>query len=205
MFLIAGVPQRLQHYDDGVSKYMTPPSLPENFKDLKAAERGHAKFLYRCRLVHYHYITSTAECNELHYLAFNDPLYALRGRLFEQASAPWEGESFDLQIVLIEAMERWEELGGGGVSCPTTFDNKALFETMMLSKELSQAERVFEGWQAMTDIGQDGWVQPGDYRYAVAFLKKRKKEALAGAESAEEREEIMNHWPWDDIDEEKYM
>ena len=56
-------------------------------------------------------------------------------------------------------------------------------------------ERVFESWQ-------DGWVQPGDYRYAVAFLKKRKKEALVGAESVEE---IMNNWPWDDINEEKYM
>ena len=54
MFLLAGVLQRLQHYDDGVSKYMTPPSLPENFKDLKAAKRGYAKYLYRCCLVHYH-------------------------------------------------------------------------------------------------------------------------------------------------------
>ena len=44
-------------------------------------------------------------------------------------------------------------------------------------------------------------MQPGDYRYAVAFLKKR-KEALVGAESVEE---IMNNWPWDDINEEKYM
>jgi len=48
MFLLAGVLQRLQHYDDGVSKYMAPPSLPENFKDLKAAKRGYAKYLYRC-------------------------------------------------------------------------------------------------------------------------------------------------------------
>lgn len=45
----------------------------------------------------------------------------------------------------------------------------------------------------MADIGQDGWWQPGDYRYAVAFLEKRKKKALAGAESAEEREDVMNH------------
>ena len=45
-------------------------------------------------------------------------------------------------------------------------------------------------------------MQPGDYRYAVAFLKKRKKEALVRAESVEE---IMNNWPWDDINEEKYM
>jgi len=40
MFLLAGVPQHLQYYDDGVSKYMEPPSLPENFNDLKAAKRG---------------------------------------------------------------------------------------------------------------------------------------------------------------------
>ena len=92
-----------------------PPPLPENFKDVKAAERGYTKYLYRRCLVHYHYVTSTAECNALHYLAFNDPLHALRGRLFEQASAPWESKSFDLQIVLIKAMERWEELVGGGV------------------------------------------------------------------------------------------
>ena len=71
------------------------------------------------------------------------------------------------------------------MSCPTKFDTKDLFETMMLSRELSQAESVFKSWQAMADIGQDGWVQPGDYRYAVAFLEKR-KEALAEAESAED-------------------
>ena len=121
-------------------------------RNLKAAWWGHAKYLYHCRLIHYHYVTSTAECNELHYLAFNDPL--LRGRLFEQASAPWEGESFDLQIVLIKAME----VLVGSVLCPTKVDTRDLFEMMMLSRELSQADRIFESWQAMDDIGQDGWV-----------------------------------------------
>jgi len=82
-------------------------------------------------------------------------------------------------------MERWEELVGGVVPCPTAFDTKDLFET---SRELSQAERVFESWQDGWVAG--GWVQPGDYRYAVAFLKKRKKE-LVGTESAE----IMDNWP----------
>jgi hypothetical protein len=37
------------------------------------------------------------------------------------------------------------------------------------------------------------------------FLKERKEQGLAGTESAEEREEILNHWPWDDMDEEMYM
>jgi len=115
-------------------------------------------------------------------------LYSLRGRLFEQASAPWEGESFDLQIVLIEAMKRWEELvggGGGGVLCPIKFDEKDLLETMMLSRELSQADGGFESWQAMANVGQDGWMQFGDYRYAVAFLKKRRWWGLSRRQSGE--------------------
>jgi len=57
---------------------------------------------------------------------------------------------------------------------------------------LDQARRGFENWQAMVDIEQDGLVQHGDYKYLVAFLKKRK-------------EALMNHWPWDDMDEEMYM
>ena len=40
---------------------------------------------------------------------------------------------------------------------------------------------------------------------AVACLAEMKEQALAGAESAEEREEIMTQWPWDDMDEEKYL
>jgi len=43
-------------------------------------------------------------------------------------------------IVLIEVME----LVRGGVSCPVKLDTKSLFETIMLSRELSQAARGFE-------------------------------------------------------------
>ena len=49
---------------------MVPPSLPENFDELSGAERTREEYLYRCRLVHYHYVTSTEECNELHYATF---------------------------------------------------------------------------------------------------------------------------------------
>jgi hypothetical protein len=34
--------------------------------------------------------------------------------------------------------------------------------------------------------------------------KQLKEEVLAAAESAEERAEIAAHWPFDDMDEEKY-
>ena len=202
LFLLAGVPQRLQNYADGVSRSMTPPSLPE---DLDEEERAHEEYLYRRRLVHYHYVTSTAECNQRHYAAFADPLYALRGRLLEQAGAPWEGETVELKNALIEATERWEELTGGGVPCPVVFDAQDLRETTALNEELSTADRGFEILQSTCNVAEEGWVLAEDYENAVEFLKEIKEEGLVEAESEEERGEIMAHWPWDDMDETKYM
>jgi len=45
-------------------------------------------------------------------------------------------------------------------------------------------------------------VQRGDLQVCRGVFEE---EALAEAESTEEREEISNHWPWEDIDEEKYI
>ncbi|KAG6869136.1 hypothetical protein C0993_001701 [Termitomyces sp. T159_Od127] len=169
MFLLAGIPQRLQNHADSASQSMTPPSRPENLDKMGEAQRDDEEYRYRCRLVHYLYVTSTRECNPLHYAAFMDRLYALRGRLFLHAGGPWEGETFDLKAALIQAMNKWEELTGGVHA---------------------------RHW---------GGVPVDDYEGAVAFFKECKEEALAGAQSAEEREEITAHWPWDDMDEELYM
>ena len=51
-----------------------------------------------------------------------DPMCVLRGRLFHHASNPWEGETLELKVALIQATERWETLTGGGPPCPAMFD-----------------------------------------------------------------------------------
>lgn len=205
MFLLAGIPQRLQNYADGASQSMTPPSRPENLDEMSEARRAGEEYRYRRRLVHYLYVTGTRECNPLHYAAFTDRLYALRGRLFLYAGGPWEGETSDLKAALIQAMNKWEELTGGSVPCPLKFDAKDLDETAVLDKELSEVTRDFERLQSMFDVGEEGWVLAEDYERAMSFFKECKEEVLAGAQSAEEREEIMGHWAWDDIDEDMYM
>lgn len=172
---------------------------------MTGAERDREEYLYRCRLVHYHYVVSTKECNQHHHAAFTDRLYALRGRLFLQAGAPWEGETFELKNPLIQATERWAELTGGGVSCPIKFDAEDLCETAALNKELSVGDTGFEILQSRCCVGEEGWVQVEDYENAVAFYKNMKEDWMAAAESVEEREEIMAHWPWDDMEEAEYM
>ena len=42
----------------------------------------------------------------------------LRRRLFDHSNAPWEGETLALKVALIEAMEKWETLAGGGLPWP---------------------------------------------------------------------------------------
>ncbi|PSR75399.1 hypothetical protein PHLCEN_2v9157 [Hermanssonia centrifuga] len=204
-FLLAGVPQRLQNYDDPVSQSMTPPSLLEDFDELDGTGRTRAEEVYRDRLVHHLYVTGTEECNKLHYAAFTDPMYALRDRLFQYAGSTWEGETFELKLALIQATERWKALTGGGVPCPVEFDAEDVRETRKLNEVQARADRFFEMWQNMVGLGEEGWVPTEDYEDAVAFFKKSKEEGLADCKSAEERAEIMGHWPWDDMDEEKYM
>ncbi|KAH9949736.1 protein kinase subdomain-containing protein PKL/CAK/Fmp29 [Amylocystis lapponica] len=128
-FLLAGVPQRLQNHDDPVSQSMTPPSLPENFDELDEAERTEAEEVYRRRLVHYHYVRNTEECNKPHYDALTDHMCVLRSRLFNHASNPWEGETLELKIALIRATETWETLTGEDVPCPVVFDAEDVRET----------------------------------------------------------------------------
>ncbi|EEB90664.1 hypothetical protein MPER_11098, partial [Moniliophthora perniciosa FA553] len=118
---------------------------------------------------------------------------------------PWEGETFELKLALIEAMERWKMLTGGDVPCPVEFDAEDVRETRKLNEVQEEADRLFEMVRNMVGLGEDSWVSAGDYEDAVAFFKKMKEKALAEASSAEERTEIMDHWPWDDMDEEKYM
>lgn len=83
---------------------------------------------------------------------------------------------------------------------PVKFDAEDLREMTAPNEKLSKVDRGFEFLQGMGGLGQEGWVLTEDYEDAVAFLKESKEEALA-----EERKEIMAHWPWDDMDEEMWM
>lgn len=204
-FLLAGIPQRLQNYDDPTSQSMTRPSLPENFGDLDENQQSREEELYRRRLVHYHYTKNTEEYNGLHHAALVDPIGALRRRLFSHASDPWEGETLALKVALIEATENWETLTGGDPPCPVMFDAQDVRETMKLDEVQRGTDETLEACQNIIGFGPEGWVPAGHYEEAMARSKKMKEDGLATVESEEERAQIAAHWPLDNMDEEKYM
>ena len=105
LFLFADLPKFLLYDGDPISQPATPPSRPENFNDLDETEQTAAEEAYRSRLIHYHHVKNTEELNKFHYAPLTDPNYALRNRLFAYAGSPWEGETFELKVALIEATQ----------------------------------------------------------------------------------------------------
>ncbi|KAI0289096.1 protein kinase subdomain-containing protein PKL CAK Fmp29 [Russula brevipes] len=203
-FLLAGIPERIQNYDDPISQSMTRPSLPENLDDLNEAQQSRAMELYRRRLVHYHYVRSTEEYNGPHYAALSDRVGMLRRRLFSYASDPWEGEILALKVALIDATEDWETLtGGGGPPCPVVFDAEDVRETRELDEEQTRADEFLERCRSIIGFGPEGWVSTERYEEAMTRSKKLKEAILAMAEE-KERAEIAVHWPFDDMNEEEY-
>ncbi|KAM5540228.1 hypothetical protein V8D89_006047 [Ganoderma adspersum] len=202
VFLLAGVPQRLQNYGDPISQSMTRPALPANFDALDEAAQKRAKALYRRRL---HYVRNTEDCNALHCAALTDPVGVLRRRLFCHAGDPWEGETLALKAALIQATENWETLSGGGApACPVVFDPEDVRATEALEEVQRGADESMEACQNMVGFGPEGWVPAEHYEEAMRICKQVKEDTLARARSEEERAEIVAHWPLDDMDEEKY-
>ncbi|KAI6037062.1 protein kinase subdomain-containing protein PKL/CAK/Fmp29 [Pisolithus microcarpus] len=205
VFLLAGIPERMQNYDDPVSLSMIQISPLENLSDLDETEQSRGKELYHRRLMHYYYVKNTEECNELHYKAFIDPVGMLRRRLFHHAGDPWEGETLALKVALIEATKKWEALTGGGAPCPIVFDAEDIQETMKLDAKKTEADESLEMCQIIIGFGPEGWVPTERYEEAMRHSNRIKEDHWAAAESTEERATLATHWPFDDMDEEKYM
>ena len=206
-FLLAGIPEQLQNYDDPISQSMTQPSLPENLDNLDETQQSTEKELHRRRLIHYYYGKYTAQNNIIHYASLTDPVGGLRRRLFRYASDPWQGETLALKVALIEATKNWESLTEGGppATCLIVFDDKDVRETMELAAEQSEADELLKACQYTVGCRAEGWVPAEHYDEAMERSKKLKEEALKATESEEEQAEMAAHWVLDDMDESKYM
>ena len=205
MFLFAGIPGRLQNYDDPVSQALIPPSLPANMDELDDSEQSHAMGLYHCRLVHFHYVKNTEKYNKLHHNALSDPMSMFIYRLFDQAGAPWEGETHALKTTLIEATEIWGRLTGeSDVSCPIAFEPEDIRETKELGAKLQVADENFEGCRGMIGFETETWVSNEHHAMAMALAELLKLRVLT--EIPEEvRAKVEANWFLNDMDEKDYM
>ena len=205
LFLLAGIPGRLQNYDDPVSQALIPPSLPANMDELDESEQSCAMGLYHRRFVHFHYVKNTEKYNKLHHDALSDLVSMFIYRLFYQAGAPWEAETHALKTTLIEATEIWERLTGEGVPCPVAFKPEDKRKTKELSAKLQEADEIFEGCQGIVGFGAETWVSNEQYEMAMALGELLKLKLLTEIPEKEVRAKIEVNWILSDMDEKDYM
>lgn len=205
MFLLAGVPGRLQNYDDPVSQALMPPSLPANMGELDEDEQSHARELYHSRLVHFHYVKSTEAYNKRHYDAVFDPVSILLYRLFAQAGAPWEGETYALKTTLMAVADAWGTLVGDGPPCPVAFTPEDVRETQELGARLQLTDENWEGCRRMIGFESETWVSNEHCKMAAAIAELLKVRVLTALTDKEVRERTEAHWFLSDMDEEDYF
>jgi hypothetical protein len=70
-----------------------------------------------------------------------------------------------------------------------------LYETIVLNEIRREIETSFEILHHVMGVGEEGWVRNEDDKGIVAFFKQRNEVGLAGTEPAEERRDIIDHWP----------
>jgi hypothetical protein len=149
LFLLDGIPQEQQNYDDISWQSMTRPLLPENLGNLDETQQNKEKEFYRRRLIHYHYVKNTKKYNELQYAALMESLGILRRLFFSHASELWEGESL--------ATKNWKTLTGEDTPCPVVFDPDDVCKTLYLDAEQREVDEALETCQDVADHG------PGAY------------------------------------------
>ncbi|PIL30993.1 hypothetical protein GSI_05686 [Ganoderma sinense ZZ0214-1] len=204
-FLLAGIPGRLQNYDDPDSQTLIPPSPPTNADKLDESELMEAIGLYHSRLVHFHYAKNTEEHNKLHHDALSDPASMFIRRLFDQAGAPWEGETHGLKALLMEATETWEKLAGVGVPCPVEFEPEDVRKTKKFSERLQLADDNFEACRGMVGFETETWVSNEHYEKAKALAELLKLKVMTRLPAGEVRDKAWANWFLDDMDEEDYV
>ena len=204
-FLLAGIPDRLQNYDDPVSQALVPPSLPANMDELDEFGQSSAVGLYHRRLVHFHYVKSTEEHNKLHHDVLWDPVSMFICRLLNRAGSPWEGETHALKAALIEATEMWGRLVGEGVPCPVAFEPEDVRKTKARSARLQVSDENFEACRGMIGFETETWVSNEHYAMAMALAELLKLRVLKEIPKGEARDTAEAHWFLNDMDENDYM
>ncbi|KAF5376644.1 hypothetical protein D9615_007875 [Tricholomella constricta] len=209
LFLHAGMPDVIQNEEDEVSRSMVKPKLPDDFDKLPEEEQEWEREVLRRRLVHYHYNLSTATYNRMHHAGLVYPLNTFRRRIFNHATAAWEGETINLLYALIDMVDGWADFAKDGTTpCPVVFteDEKATAEE--LYQALGNADRGESMLRDNLGYGGDTWVPVAHYEKAKAFGQEMKRVALkACVEDQEMTEEVYAvveaNWPLDDVDEEE--
>ena len=209
LFLQGGIPGSLQNHGDPVSESLEVPTLPDDFDDLSEMDQFKHVELLRRRQLHYHYVAGTAASGSIHAQVLTDSLNILRRKLFRHASDPWEGDNVTLKADLIELTKAWSKMSmsssSGPATCPIEFTKDVETECSRLAASMEGADSQYQTCLDLVGVGPEGWVPLEQYDDAKRRADELRTDTIDGADSEAERKDCIDHWIFDDFDQDEYL
>lgn len=207
-FLAAGVPESFQNYFDEDSMRGLVPKLPDNLNERGNEEVAMEIEKFRRRHIHFSYLELTQRFNEPHSAILDRPTELLTRKIFDHVSSPWEGNHIPLKADLILATQVWPQItGDNGYDrkkppvCPISFEESDSEQTLHAAEQQEESDAALRAVNDMVGVTSDGWVLNDDYEGTVARAEFIKRQAIEDADTEEEKETILKHWPFDDFNE----
>jgi hypothetical protein len=204
IFLQAKIPKHFQNYGDDDSESFRPPKLPENFDSLTDNEKEKETELYRRRQLHYFYLGFTSHNNKPHFHAMGKHDLVVRNRLYDTAGRPWEGDNTSLKAELIRASTYWPEIATSGMKqaeFPAKYSEAEATECLNIDAKQKDVDAQMQRLRDFIGVNIDGWVPAEMYGEAREKERYIKQQMLEVAETAEEKRELNEHWPFQDHEE----
>jgi len=210
--LCAGIPKHYQNWCDIVSETLQRPetNLPDDFDTLDEEAQNAARETMRKRLVHFSYGGMTSKLCEDHFDALREENVMLRAKLFDRAAAPWEGNSLDLEHILIEVLQRWPlALEKGRIAGPASHGQDPVAPIAYPEQRVEACRKVIElqeekeeeldEMRAFIGIDSQGWVADDErLQHAQHVRDLIKEKLLEECETDKERRAIRDHFSFDD-------
>lgn len=215
--LCASIPKHFQNWGDLLSETLAKPEtkLPDNFHDLSPEEQANLQETMRKRLVHFYYAAHTMRRMPDHFDALRDENAMLRAKLFNRASAPWEGDSLSLKHTMVQVQRNWpmplardEEKQDPQVqakeSCPVTFSEEEIHQCINDHDKEEEKMQELSEMQEMIGIDALGWVPDDDHLAKARGVADMIKKGLLEHSSTDvEKTAVVKHFPFDDHDEDE--
>ncbi|RMD44905.1 hypothetical protein DV735_g23, partial [Chaetothyriales sp. CBS 134920] len=211
-FLAAGIPKYFQNYHDEESLRFVPPKLPDDLEQMDDEEHAEALEQYRRRHLHFFYLGFTQRFNQPHFEVLDRRTDILTRKIFDHAGAPWEGNNIPLKADLIHLTQVWRQLiedneyitkAGGPPSCPISFAESEIKYTLDILQQQEETDTQLENVRNAIGINAEGWTPTEEYDGAVEREKMLKKQGLDSLDTEAERKLTLEHWPFDDFEEEE--
>ncbi|KAM5458569.1 hypothetical protein MaudCBS49596_000485 [Microsporum audouinii] len=204
LFIQANIPKYFQNYGDEDSEIFKYPELPKDFDSLSDDKKELELELYRRRQTHYYYLGFTSRDNENHFRAMGSYNGVMRSRLFDVVNRPWEGDNTTLKATLTNMSSYWPGIATPEMkeaSYPLQYPPEEIKECLDIDSQQKAANTQMQNLRDSFGINIDGWVPNEMYEEASRRMADVKAQMLDIAKTKEDREDLLQNWPFQDHEE----